>query len=233
MSESKNDMLRKALILAAKKEAEEFMKNPAQAHEKPSSEMQSKLHAIFKSKTVGKELSLQQGFVNGFKKAAAIILILQIIVLLLVANVEALRNKVFEMIVSANEQTKEITLNRIDEGSTQQEQTFLLKALNPELWPEDMKLVEYINFAGAVSYRFEDETSKNQLDLLYMGENSTASIDNENLQANEVLTLNGHEVSYTFKNGIHQMYWYENDRVINVSTNTTKDILVEFVQILK
>jgi hypothetical protein len=92
----------------------------------------------------------------------------------------------------------------------------------PAYLPRDMKLIQFINKESTMTYRFQD-TEENNLMIQVSGLGTTTNVDNENLEEQNIVMVNGMQASYRSKAGMTSIIWSDEAHLFIVNSTLPKE----------
>lgn len=227
---SENDLdslFKEATIEAARLKGEKLMENPERDPFYPSAEFNNRIQSLIESKA---RTSDRYDFINKvfltYSKAAAWILLSLILLFVTIPNVASARNWVTKLIMDSNQKyvTYYFQNNETNFFNQESNQNGLFPdgVYYPSYLPRDMKLVQFIYVESTMTYRFQD-SEENYLMIQVSGPGSTTNIDNENLEEQSTVIVNGMQASYRSKAGMTSIIWSDEAHLFIVNSTLPKE----------
>ena len=227
---SENDLdslFKEATIEAARLKGEKLMENPERDPFYPSAEFNNRIQSLIESKA---RTSDRYDFINKvfltYSKAAAWILLSLILLFVTIPNVASARNWVTKLIMDSNQKyvTYYFQNNETNFFNQESNQNGLFPdgVYYPSYLPRDMKLVQFIYVESTMTYRFQD-TEENYLMIQVSGIGSTTNVDNENLDEQSTVIVNGMQATYSSKADMKSIIWSDEAHLFIVNSTLPKE----------
>ncbi len=171
---------------------------------------------------------------SSVSKRVAIFAVIIIFAISIVAfSVEAFRVKIFNFFIDVK---KEYTTFKKDEVNLEDNNTnpvkarILIGSYLLDYIPEGFELVE--SSSNAMMTRAKFSNNNLTINLRIAPENLSISLDTEDTK-NEKIDIDGKKCNYIERQNENYLLWYDNDKVVTLSGNITKEELIKIVQEIK
>lgn len=212
-----------AAELKGKKLLEEAKKDPYY----PSAEFNHRIHSLIESKTKKTEpLAFFNKVFLVYSRASAWILLALVLLFVTVPNIASARNWVTKLVMDSNPkyvsyyfQNNETYVSNLESNKTG---LFPEGTYYPAYLPREMKLVQLIYKESTMTYRFQD-TEENYLMIQVSGIGSTTNVDNENLDEQSTVIVNGMQATYSSKADMKSIIWSDEAHLFIVNSTLPKE----------
>lgn len=220
-------LIKNATFAAAELRGQKLLEEAEKDPYYPSAEFNDRIHSLIESKIKKTE---PVAFFNKvflvYSRASAWILLALVLLFVTVPNIASARNWVTKLVIESNPKyvSYYFRSNEVNVSNPEKNNNGLFPegTYYPAYLPRDMKLIQFIYNESTMTYRFQD-TEENYLMIQVSGLGSTTNVDNEKLDEQSTVIINGMQATYGSKAGVSSIIWSDEAHLFIVNSTLPKE----------